>query len=103
MKDKDSSNSVASNKNKPGDTSPPAELTVGTPVLVKSGYGFTEGPAVDKMGNVFFTDQPNDKIYRWDAASGEITTFLTGTGCSNGMAFDKNGRLPILRGSLLSQ
>src|SRR6187402_1984120 len=60
---------------------------------IQKGFGFTEGPAVDKMGNVFFTDQPNDKIYRWDAASGEITTFLTGTGRANGMAFDKNGRL----------
>jgi gluconolactonase len=77
MKDKDASDSVAANKNKPGDT-PPAELTVGTPVLVKSGYSFTEGPAVDKMGNVFFTDQPNDKIYRWDAASGEITYIFNG-------------------------
>ncbi|MHA4846441.1 SMP-30/gluconolactonase/LRE family protein [Flavitalea antarctica] len=57
------------------------------------GYSFTEGPAVDKKGNVFFTDQPNDKIYRWDASSGKVTTFLTGTGRSNGMAFDKNGDL----------
>lgn len=57
------------------------------------GYSFTEGPAVDKGGNVFFTDQPNDKIYRWDAATGVITTFLTGTGRSNGMAFDRDGNL----------
>src|SRR5687768_7797351 len=26
------------------------------------GFSFTEGPAVDKKGNIFFTDQPNDKI-----------------------------------------
>lgn len=58
-----------------------------------SGYSFTEGPAVDKNGNVFFTDQPNNKIYRWDAASGAITTFLSETGRSNGMAFDKDGYL----------
>jgi len=57
------------------------------------GFGFTEGPAVDKKGNIFFTDQPNDKIYRWDVVSGAITTFLTGTGRSNGMAFDSNGDL----------
>jgi len=60
---------------------------------VAKGYAFTEGPAVDKQGNVFFTDQPNDKIYKWDATSGKVTTFLTGTGRSNGMAFDKNGDL----------
>ncbi|MEO6732157.1 MAG: SMP-30/gluconolactonase/LRE family protein [Ferruginibacter sp.] len=60
---------------------------------VQKGFAFTEGPAVDKHGNVFFTDQPNDKIYKWAANSGQITTFLTGTGRSNGMAFDKNGNL----------
>jgi len=60
---------------------------------IQKGFSFTEGPAVDKYGNVFFTDQPNDKIYRWDAATGAITTFLTGTGRSNGMAFDKDGNL----------
>jgi gluconolactonase len=67
------------------------------------GFSFTEGPAVDKKGNVFFTDQPNDKIYRWDAATGKVTTFLTGTGRANGMAFDKNGYLIAcadLRGEL---
>jgi gluconolactonase len=57
------------------------------------GFGFTEGPAVDKQGNVFFTDQPNDKIYRWDALTGKVSTFLINTGRSNGMAFDKNGYL----------
>ena len=57
------------------------------------GFSFTEGPAVDKHGNIFFTDQPNDKIYKWDAATGMTTTFLTGTGRSNGMMFDKDGNL----------
>ena len=60
---------------------------------IQKGFAFTEGPAVDKNGNVFFTDQPNDKIYRWDANTGVITTFLSGTGRSNGMAFDKDGNL----------
>jgi len=32
------------------------------PKLVSNQFKFTEGPAVDKKGNVFFTDQPNDKI-----------------------------------------
>lgn len=58
-----------------------------------SGYSFTEGPAVDKDGNVFFTDQPNDIIYKWNATTNEITPFLEGTGRSNGMAFDKEGYL----------
>lgn len=58
-----------------------------------SGYSFTEGPAVDKNGDVFFTDQPNDIIYKWNSTTGVITPFLEGTGRSNGMAFDKDGNL----------
>ena len=56
-------------------------------------FSFSEGPAVDKQGNIFFTDQPNDKIFKWDVSSRSLTTFLVGTGRSNGMAFDKNGYL----------
>jgi gluconolactonase len=58
-----------------------------------TGFSFTEGPAVDRHGNVFFTDQPNDRIYRWDAGTGKITLFLEGTGRANGLAFDKDGNL----------
>ncbi|OQP60535.1 hypothetical protein A3860_33275 [Niastella vici] len=57
------------------------------------GFSFTEGPAVDKHGNIFFTDQPNDKIYKWSSNTGMITPFLTGTGRSNGMEFDRDGNL----------
>lgn len=62
-------------------------------VTIKTGFSFTEGPAVDNNGNVFFTDQPNDAIYKWDVQTNQITTFLTNTGRSNGMAFDKDGFL----------
>jgi len=58
-----------------------------------TGFKFTEGPAVDKHGNVYFTDQPDDRIYRWDAVSGQVTLFKQGTGRANGMAFDKQGNL----------
>jgi gluconolactonase len=58
-----------------------------------TGFKFTEGPAVDRHGNVFFTDQPDDRIYRWDAATGKVSLFLQGTGRANGMAFDKQGNL----------
>jgi len=60
---------------------------------IGKGFGFTEGPAADSEGNVYFTDQPNDKIYRWDARSGEITLFAEDTGRANGMMFDKAGNL----------
>ena len=32
--------------------------------LIGEGYGFTEGPAVDAEGNVFFSDPKNHRIYR---------------------------------------
>ena len=56
------------------------------------GFGFTEGPASDKRGNVYFTDQPNDRIAVWHT-DGKITTFLQPAGRSNGLCFDRNGDL----------
>ena len=57
------------------------------------GYKFTEGPVADADGNVFFSDQPNDKIIRWDAEAGTFSTFSEKSGRANGMYFDKNGNL----------
>src|SRR5690606_30318222 len=57
------------------------------------GYGFTEGPAVDRPGNVFFTDQPNNKIIKWSFSSGELSTFTEDAGRSNGMYFNREGDL----------
>jgi gluconolactonase len=53
-------------------------------------FAFTEGPASDPKGNVYFTDQPNDKIYIW-SAEGKLSVFLTGCERSNGMYFDADG------------
>ena len=58
------------------------------PVKISDSYSFTEGPAADAKGDVYFTDQPNNKIYRWDCESGEITQFTDQSGRSNGMYFD---------------
>ena len=57
------------------------------------GFSFTEGPAVDADGNVYFTDQPNNKIIKWNASNGEIAVFMSEAGRSNGMYFDKKGNL----------
>jgi len=56
------------------------------------GFKFTEGPAVDAEGNVFFTDQPNDRILKW-GIDGKLSTFLQPCGRSNGLYFDKKGNL----------
>ncbi|MDJ0366366.1 hypothetical protein QMK33_14495 [Hymenobacter sp. H14-R3] len=53
---------------------------------------FTEGPAVDRQGNIFFTDQPNDKIWKYDL-HGQLSVFLSPAGRSNGLYFDKQGSL----------
>ncbi|SEN39048.1 gluconolactonase [bacterium A37T11] len=65
-----------------------AQLTV-----LGSGYSFTEGPAADRQGNVYFTDQPNNQIIRWDATSRATTVFLRDAGRANGMYVDKAGHL----------
>lgn len=62
-------------------------------VKVKDGFSFTEGPAVNRMGDIFFTDQPNDKIYKWSAGSNKVTLFKEGTGRANGLYFQLDGTL----------
>jgi gluconolactonase len=74
-------------------TSRPVAAPGETIKLVSADFMFTEGPASDSAGNVYFTDQPNDRIMRWDAASGKITTFLQPAGRSNGTCFDAAGNL----------
>ena len=66
---------------------PGAEL-----VLIDSSFSFTEGPATDKSGNIFFTDQPNDNIWEYDI-NGKLSLFMHGTHRSNGMYFDAKGNL----------
>lgn len=62
------------------------------PRLVSKQFSFTEGPAVDAKGNIFFTDQPNNKIWKY-STNGKLTVFLDNAGRSNGMYFDKKGNL----------
>jgi gluconolactonase len=57
-----------------------------------SGFKFTEGPAVDPRGNVFFTDIPNSRIHKW-SLDGQLSTFLENSGRANGLFFDKTGNL----------
>ncbi len=61
-------------------------------VQVSKQFTFTEGPAVDKKGNIFFTDQPNDKIWKY-SSDGKLSLFMDKTGRSNGLYVDKKGRL----------
>jgi len=57
-----------------------------------SNFIFTEGPASLPNGRVYFTDQPNDRIYIWDEKKG-ISLYLQGAGRSNGMYFNARRQL----------
>jgi gluconolactonase len=56
------------------------------------GFAFTEGATCDRDGNVFFVDQPNNRIMEW-SVDGKLSTFLQPSGHANGMEFDTNGNL----------
>ncbi len=62
--------------------------------LVSSQFKFTEGASVDKQGNVFFTDQPNDKIWKY-GTDGKLTVYMDKSGRANGTYFDKKGNLIV--------
>ncbi len=55
-------------------------------------FQFTEGPTADAAGNVFFTDQPNDRILQW-SVDGKLSTFAQPAGRANGLCFDAQGNL----------
>lgn len=61
---------------------------------LSDGFVFTEGPAVDTDGNVYFSDVRTSKAYKW-SVDGELTTFREQSGGSNGMHFDQSGNLLV--------
>lgn len=65
-----------------------AELT-----LVASNYKFTEGPAADSNGDVYFTDQPNNRILKWNASENSVSVYMENAGRANGLYFDHDGNL----------
>ncbi len=58
-----------------------------------NGFAFTEGATCAPNGDVYFVDQPNDKILRWDVTANSLSTFLNPSGHSNGQYFDAKGNL----------
>jgi gluconolactonase len=64
------------------------------PQLISKQFAFTEGPAVDKKGNIFFTDQPNNKIWKYDT-NGKLSVFMENAGRANGTYFDRKGNLIV--------
>lgn len=71
----------------------------GEPVKRHTGFKFTEGPAADKDGNVYFTDIPNNRIHK-SSVDGTLSTFLEDSQATNGLMFDAAGRLLGCQGKL---
>ena len=58
------------------------------------GFVFTEGPAANAEGNIFFTDIPNNRIHK-RSLDGKLSTFRENSGGANGLFFDKAGNLVV--------
>jgi len=65
-------------------------------VLVSEGHKFTEGPAADAKGLVYFTDVPNSKIFRIEA-NGEVTLVDENAERTSGLSFSSGGLLYACR------
>jgi sugar lactone lactonase YvrE/enterochelin esterase-like enzyme len=63
--------------------------------LVGEGYKFTEGPAVNAKGEVFFTDIPNSVVWKI-GADGKPVEWLKETQKGNGLRFGPDGRAFLL-------
>ncbi len=63
--------------------------------LVSEGYKFTEGPAVNANGEVFFNDVTNSKTYKI-GLDNKTTEFVADSKKGNGAAFGPDGRLYVV-------
>lgn len=59
---------------------------------IHTGFQFTEGPAADAQGNVYFSDLRPEKAYRV-TTDGKLSTFLEESLRTNGLFFHPDGRL----------
>jgi gluconolactonase len=66
------------------------------------GFAFTEGPAADRQGNIYFSDIPNNRILKWSLGvrplEGKLSTFRENSGGANGLYFDAKGNLLACEG-----
>jgi gluconolactonase len=65
--------------------------------LVADGYKFTEGPAVNSKGEVFFNDVPSSKTYKI-GLDGKVSAFVEASKNGDGQAFGPDGRLYAVAG-----
>ena len=75
-----------------GVTAPDATLTP-----IADGFQFTEGPAVDQGGDVYFTDVATSRIYKWSQGR-QPAVFRSDTGGANGLFVDAKRNLLACEG-----
>jgi len=63
-----------------------------TATCISRQFSFTEGPAADRKGNVYFTDQPNNTIWKY-STKGKLELYMKEAGRSNGLYVDRKGKL----------
>ena len=63
-----------------------------------SEFRFTEGPAPDEAGNVYFSDIPNNQIFLWSLED-ELTVFMENSGGANGLYIDDDGYIIACQGN----
>lgn len=64
--------------------------------IVSQGHQFTEGPAVDRDGNVFFVDVSSNQIFKVTDVTGDkpsVRVFATDTAGASGLMFGPDGKL----------
>jgi gluconolactonase len=61
-------------------------------------FGFTEGPAVNSNGDIYFVDDPNNKIYFWSVAEEKLSVFVEQSAHANGTYVDRNDQLVVCEG-----
>ena len=67
-------------------------------VKLADGFGFTEGPAANSKGDVYFVDDPNSKIHVWSVSEKKVSVFVEESAYANGIYLDKNDNLFVCEG-----
>ncbi len=55
------------------------------PQLLADGFRFTEGPAADASGNIYFTDIGSRRIHYWNVGSGELSIVRENSNGADGL------------------
>lgn len=78
-------------------TAAPLSLA-GQEVEIAAAVSFTEGPTVDREGNVYFTDIVSQRIMKL-GVDGLVSTYREHSNVANGLLFDPQGRLIACEGA----